>query len=90
MPEIEFLAAELDGAGFAVAELAVVKSGSFSVAAVVALRGGGRVFAKAGADADMSDVEAAGLMALRELSDAFASRAGASHPPSPRTRRASR
>ncbi|HZR53101.1 MAG TPA: hypothetical protein VFB06_26755 [Streptosporangiaceae bacterium] len=40
MPEIEFLAAELDGAGFAVAELAVVKSGSFSVAAVVALRGG--------------------------------------------------
>lgn len=67
MPGIELLATELDGAGLAVATLDAVKVGSFSVAGVAALRDGGRVFAKTGADADEFEVEAAGLAALREL-----------------------
>ena len=73
MPGIELLAAELEAAGLAgSAELAAVTSGSFSVAAVAALRGGGRVFAKAQADADADffEVEAAGLSALRDLGGA--------------------
>jgi len=53
MPGIDLLAAELAAAGFAVAELAAVTSGSLSVAAVAALRGGGKVFAKADAEADV-------------------------------------
>jgi hypothetical protein len=55
----------------AVAKLEAVTNGSFSVAGVAALRGGGRVFAKtradADADSDLFEVEAAGLSALREL-----------------------
>lgn len=72
MPGIELLAAELEAAGLAVAELEAVTSGSFSVAAVAALRGGGRVFAKAQADADADffEVEAGGLTALRDLGGA--------------------
>jgi fructosamine-3-kinase len=69
MPGIELLAAELEKAGFAVEELEAVTSGSFSVAGVAALSGGGRVFAKTqtDADADLLEVEAGGLSALREL-----------------------
>jgi len=69
MPGIELLAARLEEAGLAVAELEAVTSGSFSVAGVAALRGGGRVFAKTqtDADADFFEVEAAGLAALRDL-----------------------
>jgi fructosamine-3-kinase len=69
MPGIELLAAELDEAGWAVATVEAVTTGSFSVAGMAALRGGGRMFAKtdAGADAELFEVEAAGLAALREL-----------------------
>ncbi len=66
MPGIELLAAELDEAGLAVTTLEAVTS-SFSVAAVATLPGGGRVFAKTDAHADVFEVEAAGLSALREL-----------------------
>jgi fructosamine-3-kinase len=73
MPGIELLAARLEEAGLAVAKLEAVTSGSFSVAGVAALRGGGRVFAKtladadADADSDWLEVEAAGLSALCDL-----------------------
>ena len=71
MPGSEFLAAGLEKAGLAATELEAVANGSFSVAGVAALRGGGRVFAKMLADADeeadLFEVEAAGLSALRDL-----------------------
>lgn len=69
MPGTELLATALQEAGLAVVKLDAVASGSFSVAGVAALRGGGRVFAKtlAEADADLFEAEAAGLSALREL-----------------------
>jgi fructosamine-3-kinase len=71
MPGSEFLAAGLEKAGLAATELEAVANGSFSVAGVAALRGGGRVFAKMLADADeeadLFEVEAAGLAALRDL-----------------------
>jgi hypothetical protein len=46
MSGIELLAEGLDEAGFAVATLDAVASGSFSVAGMAALRDGGRVFVK--------------------------------------------
>jgi fructosamine-3-kinase len=69
MSGIELLAGRLEEAGFAVASLEAVTSGSFCVAGTAELREGGRVFAKtlAAADADLFEVEAAGLSALREL-----------------------
>jgi fructosamine-3-kinase len=72
MPGVEVLAEGLREAGFAVATLEAVTSGSFCVAGMAALRDGGRVFAKtlAEADADLLEVEAAGLSALRELGGA--------------------
>jgi fructosamine-3-kinase len=72
MPGMEFLAARLEEAGLAVAELEPLKNGAFSAAAVAELRAGGRVFAKAqtDADADFFEVEASGLSALRDLGGA--------------------
>ena len=56
MPGIEFLAARLEEAGLPVAKLEAMTSGSFNVAGVAALRGGGRVFAKTRADADATNM----------------------------------
>jgi fructosamine-3-kinase len=69
MPGFELLAERLEEAGFAVASLEAVPGESVCVTAMAALRDGGRVFAKtlAAADADLFEVEAAGLSALREL-----------------------
>jgi fructosamine-3-kinase len=66
---VELLAEGLEEAGFAVTKLDVVTSGSFCIAGLAALRGGGRVFAKTLADAgaDLFDAEADGLSALRGL-----------------------
>jgi fructosamine-3-kinase len=72
MSEIELLAKRLDEAGFAVASLEEVRGGFISVAGTATLRDGGRVFAKtlAEADADMFEIEAAGLSALHRLGGA--------------------
>jgi len=69
MPESELLAAELEEAGLPVAKVMSVTNGPFSIAGVAALRSGSWVFAKmlADADADLFEVEAAGLSALRDL-----------------------
>jgi fructosamine-3-kinase len=71
MPGSELLAAGLEEAGMSVTKLEAVANGPFSVAGVAALRGGGQVFAKmladADAEADLFEVEAAGLSALRDL-----------------------
>jgi hypothetical protein len=77
MSGVELLAERLEEAGFAVVSLEAVTGGRICVARVAALRDGGRVFAKTLADAeaeaktktdaDLFEVEAAGLSALREL-----------------------
>ena len=69
MSGVELLAEGLEAAGFAVAKLDAVTSGSFCVAGMAALRDGGRVFAKTLGDADagLFEAEADGLSALREL-----------------------
>jgi fructosamine-3-kinase len=67
----ELLAQRLAEQGFAVASLVAVTGGYICVAGMASLRDGGRVFAKteteAAAGADLFEVEAAGLSALRDL-----------------------
>ncbi len=72
MSGVELLAQRLDQAGFAVGSLEPVAGGYFCVAGLAALRDGGRVFAKTltEPDADLFEVEAAGLSALRVLGGA--------------------
>ena len=69
MPGVGILAERLEEASFAVAKLEAVTGGCICVAGMAELRDGGRVFAKtlADADADLFEVEAIGLSALREL-----------------------
>jgi fructosamine-3-kinase len=69
MSGVELLARRLEEAGFAVASLEPVTGGFISVAGTARLRDGGLVFAKtlAEQDADMFEVEAAGLSALQRL-----------------------
>jgi len=69
MSGVEVLARRLEEAGFAVASVEAVTGGFISVAGTATLRDGGRVFAKtlAVADADLFEVEAAGLAALHRL-----------------------
>lgn len=59
MSGVELLAERLEEAGFAVASLEAVTSGSFCVAGTAALRDGGRVFAKTLPEpvADLFEVE---------------------------------
>jgi len=63
------LARRLEEAGFAAASIEAVTGGLIAVAGTATLRGGGRVFAKtlAEEDADLFEVEAAGLSALSRL-----------------------
>jgi fructosamine-3-kinase len=72
MSEAELLAERLEEAGFAVASLEAVRGASMGIARVAVLRDGRQVFAKtlAETDADLFEVEAAGLSALRELGGA--------------------
>ncbi len=69
MSGVGILAERLEAASFAVAKLEAVTGGCICVAGMAELRDGGRVFAKtlADADADLFEVEAIGLLALREL-----------------------
>jgi fructosamine-3-kinase len=69
MPGVELVARRLQEAGFTVAKLEAVTGGCVSVAGMAELGDGRRVFAKtlAEPDADIFEVEAAGLTALREL-----------------------
>lgn len=69
MSGVELLANRLEEAGFAAASVEAVTGGLISVAGTATLRDGGRVFAKtlAEADADMFEVEAAGLSTLYQL-----------------------
>jgi fructosamine-3-kinase len=69
MSGVEILASRLEEAGFAAASVEIVTGGFISLAGTATLRDGGRVFAKtlAETDADMFEVEAAGLSALYQL-----------------------
>jgi fructosamine-3-kinase len=69
VPVVELLAQRLAEAGFAAVSVDAVPGGFISVAGTATLRDGDRVFAKtlAETDADLFEVEAAGLSALHQL-----------------------
>jgi fructosamine-3-kinase len=69
MSGVGVLAERLEEAGFSVTKLEPVTGGCICVAGMAELRDGGQVFAKtlAAPDADLFEVEATGLAALREL-----------------------
>jgi fructosamine-3-kinase len=69
MSGVELLAQRLAEAGFAATSVEALTGGLVSVAGTATFRDGGRVFAKtvAETDADMFEVEAAGLSALYQL-----------------------
>ncbi|TQM33264.1 fructosamine kinase family protein [Nocardia bhagyanarayanae] len=67
MAEVEILAERLVAKGFAVTSLEQVTGGCICIAGIATLRDGGRIFAKTLANADVFDVEAAGLSALARL-----------------------
>ncbi|MFD6394759.1 fructosamine kinase family protein [Nocardia sp. NPDC060259] len=67
MAEVEVLARQLEAADFAVATLEQMTGGCICIAGIATLRDGRRIFAKTLTDADVFEVEAAGLSALAHL-----------------------